>query len=71
MDRLLDYSVLETFKNSITKLVKNFQTNAQTVQILRAEYAIIACANAVNLFGMEGLKRDMQDWLYQNIAIIG
>ena len=38
--------------------------------ILRAEYAVLTCANGINVFGTEGLNSDLQLWVENNIKII-
>lgn len=47
-----------------------FKTKTETITILRSEYAVLTVANGINTFGCEGLKRNMQDWLKNNINII-
>lgn len=56
IDKLLNSSILETFKQNISKTIKSFKPKPETITILRSEYAVLTVANGLNTFGTEGLK---------------
>ena len=70
MRKLLEISIIDTFKKSITNSINKFRPIKETILILRAEYAVLTCANGINHFGSEGLNSNLQDWLKRNIEKI-
>jgi hypothetical protein len=67
---LADSATPVTFKGSVDKSIKLFKPKPETIQILRAEYAVLTCLNGDNFFGNDGLKMHMQTVLAQNIVEI-
>ena len=67
LEKLIDTSVLETFKSNITKSIEKFVPKTEVITILRAEYAVLTVVNGINYFGSEGLKADMHKWLESNV----
>lgn len=67
---LADSGTPITFKSSVDKSIKLFKPKAETIQILRAEYAVLTCLNGDNFFGNDGLKTNMHTILAQNIVDI-
>lgn len=67
LEKLIDTSVLETFKSNISKSIEKFIPKTEVITILRAEYAVLTVVNGINYFGSEGLKQDMHKWLEGNV----
>lgn len=70
IENLIDASSLQTFKSNIERDVKIFKPKPETIQILRAEYALLASVNSINFFGIEGLKANLHIALREYINII-
>ena len=70
MKKLLEISIIDTFKRTISTNINRFRPIKETILILRAEYAVLTCANGINHFGSEGLNGNLQDWLKENIEKI-
>jgi hypothetical protein len=67
---LTDVSTQTSFRNTIEKSVSLFKPKQESVQILRAEYAVISCLNGDNFFGANGLKGNLHRDLADNIEKI-
>jgi hypothetical protein len=63
IEQLIDSSSLVTFKGNIERGIANFKPKPEIIQILRADYAILACINSINYFGIEGLKNNLHNVL--------
>ncbi len=59
MEKLMDATILDNIKSNINKTLKFFKPLPETIMILRAEYAVISCANGINHYGSEGLRSKM------------
>ena len=70
LEKLINTTVIQTFRNKLDSSIKKFNSKKQAVLILRAQYAVITCVNGINFFGQEGLKMKMQKELVENIGKI-
>ena len=59
MEELMDSVLIGNFKKNINETLKFFKPQPESILILRAEYAVLTCANGINSYGCEGLKNDM------------
>lgn len=66
----MDSTILHNFQKSISKQISNLKLKKETINILRAEYAVLAQVNSINHYGIEGLKTNMLTWLIENIKQI-
>lgn len=55
----MDQGLLDSFKKSITNLIKNFKANKETISILRSELAVLTEINGIGKYGIEGLKNNL------------
>ena len=67
IEKLMDPALMNTFKSTIEKSITSFKPLPETIQILRAEYAVMSSINAINFFGCEGLRGKVHLSLRQNI----
>jgi hypothetical protein len=70
IEELIDASALATFRANVERGVQNFKPKPEIIQLLRADLAVLACVNAVNVFGSEGLKSGLHQKLKDYLAAL-
>ena len=63
IEKLIDAGSLMTFRGNVERGIANFKPKSEIIQILRADFAILACINSINFFGIEGLKNNLHNVL--------
>lgn len=67
LEALMEPQSAANFKVAIEKSISNFKPIPEAIQILRAEYAVMASINALNVYGTEGLLQRNHLSFRQNI----
>ena len=67
LQKMIDTTMLDTFKSMINNQIDKFRPTLEAIQILRADYAVLAVLNGIKFFGNLGLNQKMQFKLHENV----
>lgn len=68
LQKMIDTTMLDTFKTMVESQIRKFRPSTEGIQILRADYAVLAVLNGIAFFGNLGITENMQKKLYDNIG---